>query len=115
MFIDLQVVCCLCACKYGLSEEELLEFLSIPSHVWVPFHFALDGFLIEHSGLLRLAYSELRDAVHDRYMKDAETRERYAREILGFFQKKYDQASLFIKNICASVEQFSPMICFWQL
>ncbi|XP_064624063.1 nephrocystin-3-like isoform X2 [Lineus longissimus] len=86
------VACSLFACHYGLSEEELIESLDIPSNIWIPLHFALNLFLLQHSGLLCFAYSELREAVHDRYLKSVETHERYTRQILWYFLMKYNQS-----------------------
>ncbi|CAG5114750.1 unnamed protein product [Candidula unifasciata] len=48
-----QVLSAIAVSHQGLSETELLDMFHIESHVWSPFYFAVEFFLINDAGLLR--------------------------------------------------------------
>jgi nephrocystin-3 len=73
----------LIACgRRGLAESELLKMLGkgeepMPQAHWAPLHNALDENLLEVDGRLEFGHDYLRQAIHDRYLEDDETKRGY--------------------------------------
>jgi ATP-dependent transcriptional regulator len=68
------------AARSGLSEAELLDMLGseglpLPQRVWAPLALALENSLFDRGGLLNFFHDFIRQAVEQRYLKNAEERE----------------------------------------
>lgn len=84
-----ETVCALWAAHQGLSEDELLDFLSHPtSIVWSPFFAALRELLVNRGGLYTLAYSDLFQAIQDRYLPQASEQQAAYQNLAAFFARR---------------------------
>ncbi|KAK6168509.1 hypothetical protein SNE40_021025 [Patella caerulea] len=81
-----KVLCCICLSNQGLSEQEVMTILNIPSHIWSPLYFAIRKFIVEKEGLLQLGVDELEAAVTDRYLKNSKTRTKYLQLLMKYFE-----------------------------
>ncbi|XP_046575710.1 uncharacterized protein LOC124283731 [Haliotis rubra] len=72
----------------GMSENELMEILHIPNHIWSPLYFAMETYIVDRSGVLGFAFEELKDAVTSRYMKSQEDRITATKPIIDYFNAK---------------------------
>ncbi|XP_067680121.1 TPR repeat-containing protein DDB_G0287407-like [Haliotis asinina] len=72
----------------GLTETELKEILDIPLHVWSPLYFALEQYIVIQSGLISFSFSELGNAVAERYLKSTEDRLTSVKCLISYFDKK---------------------------
>ncbi|XP_070181286.1 TPR repeat-containing protein DDB_G0287407-like [Littorina saxatilis] len=91
-----KVMCGLTLTKKGLTETEIREMLDVPSAAWSPVYFSIKDFILDHSGLLTLAFQELREAVHRRYMSTKKEKDQYLRIMIAYFQK---QRKLFAASV----------------
>ncbi|XP_019626894.1 PREDICTED: uncharacterized protein LOC109471895 isoform X3 [Branchiostoma belcheri] len=69
----------------GLSEEEMVSLLDVPSVVWSPFYLSLDDNLINRNGILNFFHDHLRQAVEARYLPSAEDKRRKYLELADYF------------------------------
>ncbi|XP_076442900.1 TPR repeat-containing protein DDB_G0287407-like [Babylonia areolata] len=83
-----QVMSGLALAKKGLMESEIQDMINIPSAAWSPLYFAIKDFILDHSGLLRLAFQELKEAVHKRYMSTKADKDKYLRPMIHYFQNQ---------------------------
>ena len=84
-----ETVCALWAAHQGLSEDELLDFLSRPtSIVWSPFFAALREMLVNRGGLYTLAYSDLFQAIQDRYLPQLSEQQSAYQGLAEFFARR---------------------------
>ncbi|XP_038072011.1 uncharacterized protein LOC119740704 [Patiria miniata] len=56
----------------GLSEQELLEILQVPSKIWSPFYLSLEENLVNRNGILNFFHDHLRQAVERKYLSTPE-------------------------------------------
>ncbi|XP_071080697.1 nephrocystin-3-like [Haliotis cracherodii] len=83
-----QVMMALMVSHEGLSENELMEILHIPNHVWSPLYFAMETYILDRSGVLGFAFEELRDAVSSRYMMSQKDRITATKPVIDYFNAK---------------------------
>ncbi|CAH1253937.1 TEP1 [Branchiostoma lanceolatum] len=69
----------------GLSEEELVTLLDVPSVVWSPFYLSLDDNLINRNGILNFFHDHLRQAVEARYLPTADDKRLKYLELADYF------------------------------
>ncbi|XP_041377326.1 TPR repeat-containing protein DDB_G0287407-like [Gigantopelta aegis] len=72
----------------GLTESELQEAFHIPKPVFSPLYFAMERFIVSHTGPIWFAFSELRDAIEERYLQTEEDRLVITRKLINFFEEK---------------------------
>ncbi|MBN1474489.1 MAG: tetratricopeptide repeat protein [Syntrophaceae bacterium] len=83
---------CLLACsRYGLTEPELLDLLGesnnpLPNAYWAPLYLALEGEVVNRSGLISLSSDSFKDAVCKLWLPCAETEMEYRKEITTYFR-----------------------------
>ncbi|XP_041350705.1 TPR repeat-containing protein DDB_G0287407-like [Gigantopelta aegis] len=100
-----QVFCALYVAHEGLSETEITEILDIPSHVWAPLHFAMEKFIINHSGLLGFAFSELKQAVRDKYLKEDNDRIEITKDLIKYFDNKRKKFKIWMEITDPSIRR----------
>ncbi|GFN83092.1 tetratricopeptide repeat protein [Plakobranchus ocellatus] len=81
-----QVLSALAVSHQGLTETDIVTMFKINSSAWSPFYFALENFLINDSGLLRFAFSELQEAVESTYLKTEEKRASVKHHLIQYFK-----------------------------
>ncbi|XP_078619476.1 uncharacterized protein LOC144886633 isoform X1 [Branchiostoma floridae x Branchiostoma japonicum] len=69
----------------GLSEEEMVTLLDVPSVVWSPFYLSLDDNLINRNGILNFFHDHLRQAVEARYLPSAEDKRLKYLQLADYF------------------------------
>ncbi|XP_041454385.1 uncharacterized protein LOC121407396 [Lytechinus variegatus] len=69
----------------GMSENELLTMLKVPSAVWSPFYLSLEENLINRNGLVNFFHDHLRQAVESRYLPTEEDKRKRYLELANFF------------------------------
>ncbi|XP_077992057.1 uncharacterized protein LOC144446177 [Glandiceps talaboti] len=72
----------------GMSEEELLEMLDIPSATWSPFFMSLDENLINRNGIFNFFHDHLRQAVEARYLPTQEDKQKQYLHLANFFESR---------------------------
>ncbi|XP_070180221.1 TPR repeat-containing protein DDB_G0287407-like isoform X2 [Littorina saxatilis] len=83
-----EVLCAIELSHRGLSEKELMEMLGVDTHIWSPLHFAMEGLLVSHAGLLRFAFTEISQAVQAKYLQDEKERKGMLKKLIGYFDKQ---------------------------
>jgi len=84
------------AARSGLAESELRDLLGegtepLPHARWSPVRIALEGSLVNRSGLLSFAHEPLRTAVHARYFQS--NRQSDVLDVLSEYSKKLGRSS----------------------
>ncbi|XP_063951363.1 uncharacterized protein LOC129253865 [Lytechinus pictus] len=69
----------------GMSENELMTMLKVPSAVWSPFYLSLEENLINRNGLVNFFHDHLRQAVESRYLPTEEDKCKMYLELANFF------------------------------
>ncbi|XP_070541009.1 uncharacterized protein [Ptychodera flava] len=72
----------------GMSEEELINMLDVPSAVWSPFYLSLEDNLINRNGILNFFHDHLRQAVEARYLPTQEDKQQHYRALANFFANR---------------------------
>nr|XP_006817896.1 PREDICTED: uncharacterized protein LOC100371827 [Saccoglossus kowalevskii] len=72
----------------GMSEEELLQMLNVPSAIWSPFYLSLDENLINRNGIVNFFHDHLRQAVEARYLPTAEDKQQKYGYLAAFFESR---------------------------
>uniref|UniRef100_K1QLA2 Peptidase inhibitor 16 n=1 Tax=Magallana gigas TaxID=29159 RepID=K1QLA2_MAGGI len=54
-----QVTCVIFLSRQGMSEAEIVNMFNIPSHVWSPFFFSINMYLLNQGGLIKKKYTQL--------------------------------------------------------
>ena len=83
------------AARRGLSEAELLDMLGseglpLPQRVWAPLALALENSLFDRGGLLNFFHDFIRQAVEQRYLKNAEERKQAHLRVVEHFASVED-------------------------
>ncbi|XP_072040846.1 uncharacterized protein [Amphiura filiformis] len=60
----------------GMSEQELLNYLQVQSHVWSPFYLSLEENLVNRNGLLNFFHDYMRQAVERKYLSTPEDKQK---------------------------------------
>ncbi|XP_050404111.1 TPR repeat-containing protein DDB_G0287407 [Patella vulgata] len=74
--------------RSGISETELKEILTIPDSIWSPLYFAMEKYVIQHSGLLNFGFKELKTAVEKKYLKSPQDGKTILKQMIEYFEKK---------------------------
>ncbi|XP_005111748.1 TPR repeat-containing protein DDB_G0287407 [Aplysia californica] len=82
-----QVLAAVAVSHEGLTESELMDMFGVQSQVWSPFYFAVENFLLSHSGLLRFAFSELQQAVEARYLDTPQKKFQTVSTLINYFER----------------------------
>ncbi|KAL4237051.1 hypothetical protein ACF0H5_005435 [Mactra antiquata] len=72
----------------GMSENELVEFLNVPSAVWSPFYLSLFENLVNRDGILNFFHDHLRQAVELKYLKNDEEKKICYLRLADFFEER---------------------------
>ncbi|XP_071504967.1 uncharacterized protein [Diadema antillarum] len=78
--------CAIWCCSRGMSEQELLTFLQVPSRVWSPFYLSLEENLVNRNGILNFFHDHLRQAVERKYLSSVAEKKRAYLKLADFFQ-----------------------------
>ncbi len=96
----------------GLSEDELLDYVGRPSNLaWSPFFAALREFLINQNGLFTLAYTELAQAIQERYLPTIEDGQTAHRALANFLAQRPLDAhqTIEIPNLYLELEDWDAL------
>ncbi|XP_062578941.1 TPR repeat-containing protein DDB_G0287407-like isoform X2 [Saccostrea cucullata] len=88
-----QVTCAICLSRQGMSEAELTDMFSVPSHIWSPLFFSVEKYFIDQRGLIQFGFSEFRDAVKRKYLADENLRKKYVQCIANYFEGQKQKLS----------------------
>ncbi|XP_059157267.1 TPR repeat-containing protein DDB_G0287407-like [Physella acuta] len=111
-----QVLSALAVSHNGLTETEILEMFNLTSHVWSPFYFTIENFLIIHNGLLRFAFTELHQAVTERYLDTEDKRSASAHHLIKYFERLRQENRITSGIISSpSVKRIATELPFLQL
>ncbi|XP_076442527.1 uncharacterized protein LOC143281281 [Babylonia areolata] len=69
----------------GLTESDICSIFKIPSNVWSPLYFAMEFFIVSHLGNLGFAFTEIREAVKERYLPDATAVSKARKRLITYF------------------------------
>ncbi|RJP54066.1 MAG: DUF4062 domain-containing protein [Anaerolineaceae bacterium] len=83
-----QVMRCLWAARHGLSETELLDIIGVKPPYWFPLYRALEGHLVNRSGLLNFAHNFLRSAIMERFLQSYDFRDKMHRLLAEYFARQ---------------------------
>ncbi|XP_022091330.1 uncharacterized protein LOC110979639 [Acanthaster planci] len=72
----------------GLSEQELLQFLQVPSKVWSPFYLSLEENLVNRNGILNFFHDHLRQAVERKYLSTPELKRKAFLALADWFNSQ---------------------------
>ncbi|XP_061197939.1 TPR repeat-containing protein DDB_G0287407-like [Saccostrea echinata] len=88
-----QVTSVICLSRQGMSEAELTDMFSLPSHVWSPFFFSVEKYFIDQRGLIQFGFREFKDAVKRKYLADENSRKKYVQCIADYFEDQKQKLS----------------------
>ncbi|CAD5125410.1 DgyrCDS13642 [Dimorphilus gyrociliatus] len=80
-----KTLCGLTLSKYGFSENDLKNFLNIKQHIWSPFYYAIEKFLLNRQSMLQIAHWELSIVIEKEFMAFAEIRKGHIENMANFF------------------------------
>ncbi len=88
-------LCYIWAARQGLSEAELLDLLGkegkpLVQHIWSPLHLALEGSLLERSGLIGFSHEFIRQAVEKHYLANEAERNMIYKVLADYFENILD-------------------------
>lgn len=69
----------------GMSENEILTLLKVPSLIWSPFYLSLEENLINRNGVVNFFHDHLRQAVEARYLPTPEDKRLGYLKLANFF------------------------------
>ncbi|CAH1794895.1 unnamed protein product [Owenia fusiformis] len=85
------VMCLLRGSKEGLSEEDIMEILSIDPQLWSPLYFAMEKYFIDRAGILGFGFHELEMAVHEKYITNNNIMINFRLKLDRYFTQKLKQ------------------------
>lgn len=72
----------------GLSEEEITSITKIKPLEWSQFYCSFFRHFINRCGLISFSHKHILEAISFRYLKDNNSRVKYSKDILSYFEKK---------------------------
>lgn len=78
--------CAIWCCSRGMSEQELLTFLKVPSRVWSPFYLSLEENLVNRNGIVNFFHDHLRQAVERKYVSTVMEKRKAFVKLADFFE-----------------------------
>eukprot|EP00057_Strongylocentrotus_purpuratus_P006384 XP_011660858.1 PREDICTED: uncharacterized protein LOC576310 isoform X1 [Strongylocentrotus purpuratus] len=80
--------CAIWCSSRGMSEQELISFLQVPSRVWSPFYLSLEENLVNRNGIVNFFHDHLRQAVERKYVSIPADKRRGFLKLAEFFEKQ---------------------------
>ncbi|CAD5111484.1 DgyrCDS793 [Dimorphilus gyrociliatus] len=84
-------LCSLLLTEYGLSEKDILDYLNVDQHVWVPFFFSIEKFLIIRNGMLQISINEFGLAIKAKYCPTDELLQRSTQKLAVFLYSQFEK------------------------
>ncbi|XP_072039857.1 uncharacterized protein [Amphiura filiformis] len=72
----------------GKSEQELVNFLKVPSHIWSPFYLSLEENLVNRNGIVNFFHDYMRQAVEQKYLPTPEDKQKGYLALADFFRRQ---------------------------
>ncbi|XP_030833932.1 TPR repeat-containing protein DDB_G0287407 [Strongylocentrotus purpuratus] len=79
--------CAIWCSSRGMSEQELISYLQVPSRVWSPFYLSLEENLVNRNGIVNFFHDHLRQAVERKYVSIQADKRRGFLKLAEFFEK----------------------------
>ena len=85
-------LCLIYSARRGLSEKELLQLLrpegleQLPAAIWSPLRYALEGFLVDRSGILNFVHDHFRTVVGDTFLSTNNKTRQFRLQLIDYFE-----------------------------
>ncbi|ESO87647.1 hypothetical protein LOTGIDRAFT_166228 [Lottia gigantea] len=100
--------------KEGIYETELKEIFHIPDSIWSPLYFAIEKYVVKHSGLLKFGFTELEKAVEKHFDSSSEDRKQIIKQMIDYYENKRKTFNFKINSTHPDVKRVSLELPFLQ-